>query len=69
MIEITKDKKSPTWIITKTDSEGFHHQLSVTIDELEELAFKAKIELQRHKNASIQVSCRDDLRIIKFSEE
>lgn len=37
MIEIAKDKKSSTWIITKTDAEGFHHQLSVTIDELFEL--------------------------------
>lgn len=44
MIEITKDKKSPTWIITKTDGEGFHHQISVTMDELFELGkacFKA----------------------------
>ena len=39
MIEITKDKKSPTWIITKTDAEGFHHQLSLTKDELVELHF------------------------------
>ncbi len=37
MIEITKDKKSPTWIITKTDGEGFHHQLSVTSEELFDL--------------------------------
>ena len=38
MIEITKDKKSPTWIIAKTDAEGFHHQLSITTEELFDLA-------------------------------
>ena len=37
MIEISKDGKSPTWIITKTDSEGFHHQINVTKEELLEL--------------------------------
>lgn len=37
MIEITKDKKSPTWIISKTDAEGFHHQLQVTTNEMFEL--------------------------------
>lgn len=37
MIEISKDKKSPTWIITKTDAEGFHHQLALTEDELNNL--------------------------------
>ncbi len=37
MIEINKDSKSKTWIITKTDSEGFHHQINVTIEELFEL--------------------------------
>ena len=38
MIRIDKDKKSPTWIITKTDNEGFHSQINVTADELVELA-------------------------------
>jgi len=38
VIQITKDKKSPTWIITKTDDEGFHSQIHVTGDELVELA-------------------------------
>lgn len=37
IIEINKDSKSKTWIITKTDSEGFHHQINVTIEELFEL--------------------------------
>ena len=37
MIEIKKDRKSPTWIITKTDSEGFHHQLNLTAEEMDEL--------------------------------
>jgi hypothetical protein len=37
MIEITKDKKTPTWIITRTDSEGFHRQMNVTEEEMDEL--------------------------------
>lgn len=37
MIDIKKDNKSSTWIITKTDGEGFHHQLHVTEDEMNEL--------------------------------
>ena len=38
MVELAKDKKSPTWIITKTDNEGFHRQMNVTKDEMRELA-------------------------------
>lgn len=41
MIDITKDRKSSTWIITKTDSEGFHLQMNVTKDEIKELVRKA----------------------------
>lgn len=41
MIEIKKDSKSPTWIVTKTDNEGFHHQLNVTKPELKELVRQA----------------------------
>jgi len=37
MVEITKDKKSPVYIITKTDKEGFHHQLHLTPGEMKEL--------------------------------
>lgn len=37
MVEITKDKKSPVYIITKTDKEGFHHQLHLTVEEMTEL--------------------------------
>lgn len=37
MIDIKKDKKSTTWIITRTDSEGFHRQMNVTEDEMNEL--------------------------------
>jgi hypothetical protein len=40
MIELTKDKKSSTWIITKTDNEGFHRQISLTNEELVELCKK-----------------------------
>ena len=35
MIEITKDKKSPTWIITKTDNEGFHRQMNELVEQWE----------------------------------
>ncbi len=37
MIVLKKDRKSPTWIITTIDAEGFHKQLNVTADELNEL--------------------------------
>lgn len=40
MIELTKDKKSSTWIVTKTDSEGFHRQINLTDEELIELCRK-----------------------------
>lgn len=38
MVEIHKDKKSPTWILTKTDGEDFHRQMNLSRDELIELA-------------------------------
>lgn len=34
MVELTKDKKSNTWILTKTDDEGFHKQMNLTQDEI-----------------------------------
>ena len=37
MISITKDRKSATFIITKTDNEGYHRQMNVTEEEMEEL--------------------------------
>lgn len=37
MVEIKKDKKSPTWILTKTDNEGFHRQVNLTAEELDDL--------------------------------
>ena len=37
MIELKRDKKSPMWIVTRTDSEGFHSQLTLTREELLEL--------------------------------
>lgn len=40
MIEIKQDKKSPTWVVTKTDSEGFHHQITMTRDELDQLTLQ-----------------------------
>jgi hypothetical protein len=38
MVSIKKDSKSPTWIITKTDKEGYHTQINVTADEIVDLA-------------------------------
>ena len=37
MISLTPDRKSSMLIITRTDSEGFHRQLSITRDEAYEL--------------------------------
>ena len=37
MIEVSKDKKSTNLIITTTDNEGFHRQLTVTKDDAYEL--------------------------------
>ena len=43
MIEITQDRKAPKYFtITRTDREGFHHQLTLTGDELQELLRKIK---------------------------
>ena len=38
MISIAKDRKSATYIITKTDKEGYHRQMNVSEEELDELA-------------------------------
>ena len=44
MIEITQDKKAPKYFtITRTDREGFHHQLTLTGEELQELLRKIKV--------------------------
>ena len=52
-ITLTKDKKSPTWVLTTTDSEGFHHQLNLLekdLDELVEIWNKTKrTEYERDK--------------------
>lgn len=37
MVDIKKDSKSSTWVITKTDSEGFHHQVNLTNEEMRDL--------------------------------
>lgn len=34
MVTLTKDRKGDTWIITRTDAEGYHRQLNLTRDEL-----------------------------------
>lgn len=51
MIEINKDKKSPTWIITQTDNEGFHRQLAVTRQEMNQLVqLWIRVLIDRFKN-------------------
>lgn len=38
MVTLKKDRKaSRMWMITTTDSEGFHHQLSITYDDMTDL--------------------------------
>ena len=37
MVELNMDKKSDMWIITRTDSEGYHHQLAISNDEMRDL--------------------------------
>ena len=34
MVTLTKDRKGETWIITHTDAEGFHRQMSLARDDL-----------------------------------
>ena len=36
-IDLKRDGKSAMWIITRTDAEGFHRQLTLTRNELLEL--------------------------------
>ena len=37
MVKLKKDKKSPTIILTRTDMEGFHRQMNLYPEELDEL--------------------------------
>ena len=38
MVELKQDRKaSNVWLITTTDSEGFHRQLPITFDDMREL--------------------------------
>ena len=34
MVTLTKDSKGDTYIITHTDSEGYHRQINLTRDDL-----------------------------------
>ena len=46
MISIERDPKAwNVFIISKTDSEGFHHQLTLTDDEFKELLIAMKNKL------------------------
>ena len=46
MISITKDRKSATYIITRTDKEGYHRQMNVSEEEIMELAAMLKLEIR-----------------------
>lgn len=49
MISIKKDSKSDTYILTQTDSEGFHKQMHLTWQELVEIeTFTNHVNLQNH---------------------
>lgn len=37
MVAVDRDKKSKCWVVTRTDSEGFHRQLTLTKSEMYEL--------------------------------
>ena len=38
MVELKRDRKANRmWLITTTDSEGFHRQLPITYDDMREL--------------------------------
>ena len=38
MVELKRDRKAiRTWLITVTDSEGFHRQLSISHDDMTDL--------------------------------
>lgn len=48
MIEISQDSKAPKYFtITRTDREGFHHQLTMTGEELQELLREAKAKMKQ----------------------
>lgn len=48
MIEISQDRKAPKcFTITRTDREGFHHQLTLTGEELQELIREAKAKMKQ----------------------
>ena len=46
MISIAKDRKSATYIITKTDNEGYHRQMNVSEEEIMELAAMLKLGIR-----------------------
>lgn len=67
MVELTKDKKSGMWIVTTTDSEGFHRQLNLTDEDMMSLigkyaimkSFKQSLEeeVKRIKEIKIPRGC------------
>ena len=48
MIEISQDSKAPKYFtITRTYRKGFHHQLTLTGEELQELIREAKANKEK----------------------
>lgn len=37
MVTIEKDRKSPTWIVTTTDGEGYHRHINLTWADIQEI--------------------------------
>ena len=37
MVTVEKDKKSPTWIVTTTDGEGYHRKINLTWADIQEI--------------------------------
>lgn len=50
MIQLTKDKKSDNYIITKTDSEGFHRELTLSYREMCRLTELIFIQMRNHED-------------------
>ena len=46
MIKLTKDIKSQTYLITRTDNEGFHRQLNITGAEMVDLNKQIMLALE-----------------------
>lgn len=50
MIQLTKDKKSNNYIITKTDSEGLYRELTLSYREMCRLTDLIFIQIRNHED-------------------